>query len=158
MGTDYGRGMLNIDPDTGIRYGVIPANRIMSEALADFVGEDVVSCPVCGHRMNCAPDELICPKCQYKGAFEEDFYMEYTDGPLYYMEEGYELILDDYNDIIVVRAPFKTMAGFCSPCAPGACYLTDRNPDAWAYCLGPDWFDEGEMPYDVVPVAEEAKA
>ena len=48
-GIDYGRGRTNVDVETGIRYGVIPANAMgqpwYDEAEAHY-GEP--TCPECG--------------------------------------------------------------------------------------------------------------
>ena len=47
-GIDYGRGMANID-DKGIRYGVIPFNKVdWWEEDSEFVYKDP-TCPNCGN-------------------------------------------------------------------------------------------------------------
>lgn len=62
----------------------------------------------------------------------------------------------DDCDIFILESPYFTYAQFCSPCAPGACYL--RNPlsnqveSNKAYCFGHDWFDGGKAPYPVYSV------
>ncbi len=59
----------------------------------------------------------------------------------------------DFTDIFVLGSPYFTRAAFCSPCAPGACYLTDPCDDGErAYCLGHEWFEDGEAPYPVYDV------
>jgi hypothetical protein len=75
-----------------------------------------------------------------------------------YIQEGYKLRQGaDDSDIFVLESPFFTFAQFCSPCAPGACYL--RNPldepseDNKCYCLGHDWFEDKKAPYQVYSVA-----
>jgi len=68
-------------------------------------------------------------------------------------KDGYVLLQSaEDSDIWVFKSPFYTIAGFCSPCAPGAVYLTDPSPDAKGYCLGPDWFESGRAPYKVFSV------
>lgn len=59
----------------------------------------------------------------------------------------------DDTDIFILRSPYYTRAQFCSPCAPGAGHL--RNPDpegVRTYCLGHDWFEDGQAPYPVYRV------
>lgn len=153
MGIDYSRGITNIDHETGIRYGVISANYINIE---DFVFHYSIICPECGTELEEFPDEdddglLGCSSCGYNTFNADEFYSD-EPSAVTYDEDGYSLAYSlDSNDIWVFKSPFKTMAGFCSPCAPGACYLTDRSEDAWAYCLGPEWFEDA-VPYLVTKV------
>ena len=57
-----------------------------------------------------------------------------------YEYDGYVLTLGSDGDIFVIKSPYYTLRGLCSPCAPNACYLeTDGNLKC--YCLGPEWFD-----------------
>jgi hypothetical protein len=77
-----------------------------------------------------------------------------------YYREGYKLRQGgDDSDIFVLESPFFTFAQFCSPCAPGACYLLnwlegDENCETnRAYCLGHDWFEDSKAPYPVYSVA-----
>jgi hypothetical protein len=86
--------------------------------------------------------------------------------------EEYKASSDSYGDIFVIKAPYFTVAQFCSPCAPGACYLEnpiDINPVSDSppkridiasrqylanacYCFGHDWFDDAKAPYPVYSV------
>jgi hypothetical protein len=62
------------------------------------------------------------------------------------------------NCVFITRAPFFTLAAFCSPCAPGAGDLDSPRADGVpAYCFGHDWFDGGVAPYDVFRVADGAR-
>jgi len=149
MGTDYGRGLTNIDPETGIRYGIIPMNRVLSEALGDFEPESIIACPKCGKEYQEVPEDLICTECEYEAKYEDSFYPDTSDQPSFYKADGYELMLDTSGDIWITKSPYKAMAGFCSPCAPGAVYLTDRADDAYGYALGAEWFEDNEVPYEV---------
>ena len=48
-GIDYGMGRTNIDPETGIRYGVISQHSIMPEAMEDMEPDyGLPTCPECG--------------------------------------------------------------------------------------------------------------
>lgn len=131
-GIDYGIGRLangnlpNRDPDTGIRYGVISANAV------DYWWEAAESQYEC----ECEPDrDCMCDPVSHD-----------VD------EEGVKASCGESNDIFVFISPFFTRAAFCSPCAPGACYLTDPCEDGErAYCLGHEWF-EGAAPYPVYRV------
>jgi hypothetical protein len=67
--------------------------------------------------------------------------------------DGYKAFGSSDGDIFIEMSPYYTRAQFCSPCAPGACYLKNPCDDgAKAYCFGPDWFEEGECPYPVYRV------
>ena len=135
-GIDYGNGKTNINTDTGIRFGVIPLNDVV-QAWADS------SQPWYGD----TPEEEI-------GDFDEPINW-YVDDAEYRAES------DDNGDIFIIRAPFFTYAQYCSPCAPGACYLPNplEEPDARnkCYCFGHDWFDSGVAPYPVYSVATGAR-
>jgi len=70
-----------------------------------------------------------------------------------YEKDGYKLQVASDGDIFVIESPFVTYAQFCSPCAPGACYLASplesHVEGNQCYCLGPDWFDDDcPMPYE----------
>lgn len=74
-----------------------------------------------------------------------------------YNSDGYKLQVAGDGDIFVTGSKYFTYAQFCSPCAPGACYL--RKPlespveTNRAYCLGHDWFDsDSPCPYPVYSV------
>jgi hypothetical protein len=150
IGIDYGLGKTNIDFDTGIRFGVIHTNNLFEwfwEALESDYGEP--HCPHCGDvvKESCSKD-YFCHHC-IVAYWSEDCYPE---SPVcQYIDDGeYKAILDDYGDVFIEKAPYYTKAQFCSPCAPGACYLTNPTPDGdKAYCFGHDWFDDNKAPYPV---------
>lgn len=155
-GIDYGGGITNIDTKTGIRYGVIPVNDVL-QAWADS-SETVYTarCPECGTDCdeNYKDDEgneyvHWCPAC--KKEVEHD--NAYGDEPdlIHYVEEGYVASQDSDGDIFVIKAPFYTLRGFCSPCAPGAGHLRTEG-DVKTYCFGHDWFEGGKAPYPVYSV------
>lgn len=123
-GIDYGRGMTNIDTNTGIRFGVIP-----QYAVLEYWSE--VSIPRYYHKH---PDE-----------FDEPDYWNYRNRR-YWVES------DDNFDLWVFRSPYYTLCQFCSPCAPGAGYILNPAQGAKAYCLGHEWFIEGKAPYKVFNV------
>jgi hypothetical protein len=159
-GIDYGRGLANVDRDTGIRFGVIPANTLGQswyDASESDYGEP--TCPTCGKEDLIDSDADGAPE-----AAEKDWFCLQCDESLWSDETGPELpiahVLDDGEyqatqggedcDVFVLKSPYFTRAEYCSPCAPGACYLTSPCEDGdRAYCFGHDWFEDGIAPYPV---------
>lgn len=143
-GIDYGMGIANVDHDTGIRYGVIHQQEIM-QAWADSSKGDYGSehCPECGNKIVAEHDngQLFCANCQLT-LDSDDCYPEI---PLAWTYDGDGYIMQQDGgdcDVFIVKSPYYTLCSFCSPCAPGAGYIMDQNPDGVrAYCPGPDWFD-----------------
>lgn len=173
IGIDYGRGIVNIDQKTGIRYGVISAHDVgpswYESSEADY-GDP--TCGDCGNRAlpfaevdgntddwtraeyEC--DDYACISCERIFGSES----AYSDEPIGfdYTDDGYIAHQGSDGDIFVITSPFYTRAAFCSPCAPGACYLTDETPDGEkAYCLDHDWFEDGKAPYRVFRVADDSE-
>jgi hypothetical protein len=82
----------------------------------------------------------------------------YGDEPLSFtLDDGeYKAEQGSDGDIFIFSSPYYTYAQFCSPCAPGACYLmnpTDTDGPK-AYCFSHDWFDGGKAPYPVYRVSD----
>lgn len=156
-GIDYGRGLTNVNMETGIRYGVIPAHAV-GDAWYDeseaYYGEP--TCPACGTAVQASDEagykDFRCSQC------EECYwsYNVYGDEALSYSVDTPELkaTQGQDGDIFVIFSKYTTRAAFCSPCAPGACYLLSPNEDgAECYAFGPDWFEDENVPY---PVTERA--
>lgn len=165
-GIDYGMGQTNIDKSNGIRYGVIPSHDVCQawadSSEADYGKPDTsdCGCPNCGHNDNEQRewgDSLICEECG------ESYEVELPDccEPLAHIstDKDYEARQsNDDCDIFITSSPFYTYAPFCSPCAPGACYLRDAEEGGEkAYCFGHDYFDEGIAPYPVYRVADDTQ-
>lgn len=175
-GIDYGLGQSNRNKQTGIRFGVIPANDV---GQAWFDGAEASygepHCPHCGNEaidyhkaketlnddIDSWPsephecDDFACLSCKRLFGSESAF----PESPLAFSinEGGYKAAQGgDEPDIFILLSPFYTFAQFCSPCAPGACYL--RNPlsgqpdNNKCYCFGHDWFEDGKAPYPVYSV------
>ncbi len=156
-GIDYGLGRTNVGKE-GIRFGVIPANDV-GQAWFDAAEADYgdPSCPKCGNKANKARKaDYHCPRCKYHFDADEAFgdtprSFKLDDGEYKATQGG------DDCDIFILSSPYFTYAQFCSPCAPGACYL--RNPletpleGNRAYCFGADWFEGNKAPYPVYSVA-----
>ena len=155
-GIDYGNGQTNINHETGIRYGVIPARDVpywADEAEADY---GPPTCPECGgpaieHDKGYA--DFVCPDCQY--GFDSD--MAYPDEPLSwdYNTDGIKASQSgDDCDIFITASPYYTLTKLCSPCAPGAGHLScPVEYGAKTYCFPAEWFD-GECPYPAYRVTD----
>ena len=131
-GIDYGRGVTNIDLNK-IRFGVINQKEVMQAW--------------------CDSSEAVYPELEES---EEENYD--CIEPLFfeYKEEGYKCEASEDGDIFITKSPFYTYAQFCSPCAPGACYLMssieEKDNNNKCYCFGHDWFDSGKAPYKVYDI------
>ncbi len=171
-GTDYGRGMSNIDHATGIRYGIIPMHEV-GQAWCDSSEPDYGEphCPECGNEavtLDAIDDEhddwetargacgdYACEDCKYIFDGQDAFGDEHTN--MYYAD-GYKAFDDDSGDVWVTLSPYYTRAAYCSPCAPGACHLSSPYEDGdKAYCFGHDWFEGGVAPYPVYLVADDSE-
>lgn len=161
--------VVNRDPETGIRYGIIHNHKLVEHAFDEFEAQYILGCPKCGEEW---PDDLergmhelkqtlgtawgtICPKCE---TFVRDG-DEYSDEPSDHVHDDGVLKarIDSNGDAWVFKSPFYTRAEFCSPCAPGACSLSSPCDDGErAYCFGHDWFDGGRAPYPVYSVETDA--
>jgi hypothetical protein len=156
-GIDYGMGQTNVDPENNIRYGVIPFHDVLQawcDSSEGYYGEpDTVECPECGADCKAkAWGEMV--TCECGEEFSADLpdmaepISRFYDGDGYAAEQG-----NDSPDIFITKAPYFTRAQFCSPCAPGACYLKNPCDDGErAYCFGHDWFEGGKAPYPVYSV------
>jgi len=164
-GIDYGLGMANRDPHTGIRFGVIPMNRLHEWAYEDFDADyGPPTCPRCGHDAADYDDDkhggyegegcadYACESCELIIDSSEAFADEAIG---YTLDDGeYKAEAHADGDCFVIRSPYYTHARYCSPCAPGACYLLNPTDDSGprAYCFGHDWFEGGKAPYPVYRV------
>ena len=166
-GIDYGMGLTNIDKATGIRFGVIHSNAVgeawYESSVADY-GD--ATCPVCGEDMatydedkhgaygesSCFSD-YACKSCEQIYDSSEAF----GDEPLGhdYTGDGIVASAGESGDIFITKSPFYARASYCSPCAPGACYLENPSDDGEkAYCFPHNWFEGGKAPYRVFRVAD----
>jgi predicted RNA-binding Zn-ribbon protein involved in translation (DUF1610 family) len=145
-GWDYGRGMTNIDHKTGIRFGVIPVHDV-----SDFWYDESVPvypgfiCPDCGHEHK-KEAPARCYKCR-KEFNDWDFDCQEPIG-FRYIKDGIRAFQSaDSPDIFIEKSPVFTYAAFCSPCAPGACYIRDfitieKPPENRCYCFPVDFHNE----------------
>lgn len=157
-GIDYSMPGSNVnrDAETGIRYGIIPLSRLGEFADESFEPEYDATCPACGKDW---PEDLDTPAdCSSCGKHVRDG-EQYGDEPSRQRcnSEGVEATIDSSGDVWFFKSPFYTRAAFCSPCAPGACYLASPCEDGErCYCPGPDWFDENNpAPFPIYSVADD---
>ena len=155
-GIDYSLGRSNIDHETGIHYGVVQHDVIGSAWYEDSEPHYIFACPYCENEL---PGEVLdevvtCPDCETTFNIEEFDCLEpvsfYYDAGGYQAEQSY-----DDPDIFITKAPCFTYCQYCSPCAPGAGYLTnwtDEGIGIKAYCFGHDWYESGVAPYPVYDV------
>ena len=159
MGIDYGLGLTNVSDVKiegsveVIRYGVISQNEVLQawcEGSEPYYGNP--HCPECGAEL----DSDICDGHECECGYTIDWVGEecYGDEPDYwFIDDGeYKAWSDSYGDIFITKSPYYTVCGFCSPCAPGAGYLTDSGEDCAAFCFGPDFFDD-QPPHNIYEVA-----
>lgn len=155
MSIDYGSGQTNIDHATGIRYGVIH-HGLVGQAWYDtseaYYGP--ICCPKCGAENS--EDAESCAAC---GAEWEVGIFDFVEPISFYVDDGKYLAEQtaDDPDIFIMKSPYFTYTDFCSPCAPGAGYLSDKphdpdTADCRAFCFGPDMFWDALVPYDVYSV------
>lgn len=157
-GIDYGLGRSNVDQSTAIRYGVINQNDIgqswYDSAEANYgKPSEPVECPQC-EAQNKAPDawgDTI--ECECGERFEVEL-PDCAEPLSFYVDEpDLQAECGECGDIFVMQSKYFTRAQFCSPCAPGACYLLNPCDDGErAYCFGHDWFESGVAPYPVYSV------
>lgn len=188
-GIDYGRGTSNLNPETKIRFGVISQHALNPESAQElwqsgtdldyeaFIDEakakirsalsDYFSDTKWGNDKKSKLDQAA------EDAFDaiSDSLGEQYEGTgdcarMLWEKEGYKIQTDSSGGVWVMSSPYFTYAQFCSPCAPGACYLTmpldvphDAEDKALAgfednkcYCLGSDWFDDNKAPYPIYSV------
>lgn len=159
-GIDYSSGLANKDIQTGIRYGVIYANRlpawfwdtVQSEGI-DLDYEDAVS--AMKDEVKSAL-QLALSDYALTADYEElaqtvvdsvEMQHETTGDCVRYRYESKDkdLIFETTSDgsIFVIKSPYYTCCAYCSPCAPGAGYLGSEG-NVKTYCLPTDWFNDGD--------------
>lgn len=156
IGIDYGLGKSNINMETGIRYGVIPANSTIDYGsdYMETVYFDIEHDSDCALLTDDAYASNSYPECTCGAENTESVVSHYE-----YSVEGYQLRQgSEDNDIFVLESRYYTHACFCSPCAPGACYLLNPDREApKAYCLNHDFFDGDKAPYPVFRVSDDTE-
>lgn len=146
-GIDYSHGLANFNPDTGIHFGVISAHKVPYWWDDTEPTNPPYECE-CGLVI---VDPTDGDECECGNVVDLTFF----EGVVHHYidDDEYTAESDDNTDIWVYKSPYFTRCAFCSPCAPGAGYLTDvRDEGVKTYCLGHEWFD-GPAPYPVYSVS-----
>jgi len=137
----------NINPKTGIAYGVVSLH-----SLEDWVWDDFLDNGV-NETMRAAEQEWRSEN-PHMSLVPQEWYDEYeSDGDEYSLEsEGMKLglgYLGGSGLVWVFESPHVTEAPVCSPCVPGAGDLDSAGRESLrtvrCYTLPPDWFIEGEI-------------
>ncbi len=177
-GINYASGaMTNCNPETGIRYGVIHQNKLVEWAFDEIANngidqdfEDYTQGIKDGLRSalrdHFSDYKIGTDKTSSLNDAVESAFDAISDGLNYeqpgdctrytYEKDGLKFQVASDGDIFVLKSPVFTYAQFCSPCAPGACYLMspletpiEANK---CYCLPADWFTDDKAPYPVYSI------
>lgn len=156
-GLDYAFGKANVDATTGIRYGVLNQGEIL-QAWVD-ASEPIYTndCPYCGAALDdCVIEGETCPECDAElasGDFDDAVCLGFELD-----DNEYKATCGEDGDIFIMKSPYYTLCGYCSPCAPGAGDLSaPMDNGIRAYCFGHDWFEGGKAPYRVFRVDDDTE-
>jgi len=173
-GIDYGLGRTNIDPETGIRFGVIQQNHCEPEMIDDIwqsgrnlsfesylaEAKDKLKSALwdyfSDYHHKDDPSKLDVAANDAFDAIEQKLSDQYEgqDDTYLYESDGYRIKTDE-TDLCILKSPYFTFCQLCSPCAPGAGYIENSCDPAdggvKAYCLGHDFWQDG-APYPVYSV------
>lgn len=144
--------MTNINPETGVRYGIISAQALDPEVVHNMQCEgrdvhyenaksdlsDAVRAAARDYLSERAVDDLVDSACELMSDnFEDDepvheFFIDGVRGSTTWL--GGALL------VWVFESPVITKAKLCSPCVPNAGDLDNRNEDGWTcYDVPADW-------------------
>ena len=161
----------NTNLETGIHYGVIPKNDLFNCAEEFFNNAEDISFKESLQNIKDTINSLddLLDEETIKEIFdiaEQNFgeNFESENSLMRYEKDGYIIeASNDDCDLFIIKSPYFTLAPFCSPCAPGACYLRDAIKEdeidehgevkigsggIEAYCLPKEWFSEEQpCPY-----------
>jgi len=145
--------MTNVNPETGVRYGIISANSLDPEVICDLqaVGRDVhweahkreitdqtrrdwENGEITGDDFE---DEL-------EARLEREGDNFYDDEPVHEFQRdgvrGRTTWLGGALLVFVFHSQWTTNARLCSPCVPGCCDLDSIDPNGYeGYDVNPEW-------------------
>lgn len=173
-GIDYGMGLTNIDPKTGIRFGVVHQNKMGDGFFESVASEYFQGCPNCGTELSDEQRDKLeakmktingrlkgkCPHCN-DYISPDDIHGEEPIGQ-YIKQDGIEASIDSLGDIFITKSPFYTRGTFCSPCAPGAVsigpdYQTTNENHPRAYCFPDSWYSDKPKMGNVFRTADDTQ-
>lgn len=150
VGIDYSMGLPgpnglvpNRDPETGVRYGILPRD-LQPDWIWDHVESEYhTACPGCSRELT--DDETDELECSCGATWEEtaDCIGEEPDCNTFSLD-GVEGFLDSDGDLWITKSPVTTTGLHCSPCAPGAVTI-EREPvegGPECYSIPADWFPD----------------
>ena len=160
---------VNVNPETGIRYGVISGNSLDHEVLnglhdeADYIvfsqyRFDAIKRFANDHEFDYLADvsfDELDEKLQNEyddeySEFVEDVTNEYESvEPVASFEyEGVEVVFEWLGGaplVYITKSDVTTHANLCSPCVPNAGNLDSKDPDGYeCYDAPTDWYKEEE--------------
>jgi hypothetical protein len=177
----------NMNPKTGIHYGVISPHNISPEALDDIVRdsedtiyeesrEEFTNGLISVIKEYCEDNYLhIEEKDIDIDSIIDDWDSSYDNDnhSYHYTDAEYELhVCDDNYGIYVIKSPYYTYTRPCSPCSPNAGDLDNpvqidhryKTGDTRAgygemktYCLDKTFFENDKVPYEYYEVATDKK-
>jgi len=138
---------VNINTETGIRYGVIASNNVM------YFWDEAT--PIYPDPVYTGPDDLD------TDIDTDDNDYDNMSEPIRYEIDNNALQAHTFWDgvcIMITHSEYYTLTRLCSPCCPNAGDLDspDDNGDK-TYCLGHDFFGLDGAPYRVYRVADDAE-
>ena len=125
----------NIDPVTGIRYGVVSSHDVNDDFIDQIYLEGIDPGYVkCVAELKCRLTDVLEDYIDDVEGTVDNFIEELdipyeTEGCLCYENEGFVLEIDSDRDLWVLKSPWVTQRGLCSPCAPGACHLKSEGSE-----------------------------
>jgi len=143
--------MTNVNPETGVRYGIISANSLDPEVICDLqaVGRDV--------HWEARKQEIIDALQmevdngaefefdeELENRLERESYDFYDDEPVHEFQRdgvrGRTTWLGGALLVFVFHSQWTTNARLCSPCVPGCCDLDSIDPNGYeGYDVNPEW-------------------
>ena len=125
----------NVNPETGIRYGIVSLNSLADWVSDEFfqngVNDSFESALAEWESEGNDPDEF-----DYEGD-EDSYSLETPEG----LKLGLSTLGGAYN-VWVFESPHVANHGLCSPCVPN-CGNIDTPGDFECYTLPAEWFNEG---------------
>jgi hypothetical protein len=142
--------MVNTNPETGMRYGLVALNNLQEWVFDEFFH----------HGKNVSYEEALKEWREENPKADEEEFSDLYEGE----EENYELETEtDFTGangktekrplklglsylggaplVWVFESPYTTRARLCSPCCPNAGDLDNQDPHGLVcYTLPPDWF------------------
>lgn len=141
--------MVNVNPDTGVRYGIISAQSLHDEIIDDIYREGV---DVHWEQARKELEQRIRNDCDDDEIVDEivDEACEAMSDKWYDDEPVYEFVIDGVKGrttwlggallVWVFESPFVTKANLCSPCVPNCGDLDSLDENGQeCYDVPPDW-------------------